>query len=93
METSKRERPMVSGTHAPPKEEKDASDVVVTLDMSEVQTNQEGIRINKAETELRLPTPSQFMDAEVFAAEQAQLRDQNSKKGNDGRKTLMVSHW
>ena len=77
--------PIATGTHGAPVG-------VVSLDMTDLQTNEEGGRNHNAETQLRLPMPSQFKDAEAFATEQAQLRNQNLE-GNDGRKTLMISHW
>ena len=46
----------------------------------------------KLDTTIQMPDPSQYMDAEAFAAVQTRLREENSKN-NDGRKTLMVSHW
>ena len=77
--------PVAAGTHGAPAE-------VVSLGVNELRTSEEGDRNHNAETQLRLPMPSQFKDAEAFATEQAQLRNQNLK-GNDGRKTLMISHW
>ena len=61
------------------------------------ETNREGDSKNQAEAEkmdttIQMPEPSQYTDAEAFAAEQSRLRKENSKE-NDGRKTLMVSHW
>ena len=61
------------------------------------ETNREEHTVDQAEAEkmdttIQMPEASQYMDAEVFAAEQSQLRKEHSK-ANDGRKTLMVSHW
>ena len=93
----------VKGTHGAPavtdcnNKEEDACEVFV--DMDEETTPDEGHKNKKnqaeaemVDTTIQMPNPPQYMDAEVFAAEQSQLRKDNSKD-NDGRKTLMVSHW
>ena len=90
----------VKGTHGAPavtggnKKAEDACEVLVDMDE---ETNREEHAVDQAEAEkmdttIQMPEPSQYMDAEVFAAEQSQLRKEHSK-ANDGRKTLMVSHW
>ena len=70
-----------------------------TKDMDKETTPDEGHdkKKNQAEAEttdatVRMPNPPQYMDPVAFAAEQSRLRKENSKE-NDGRKTLMVSHW
>ena len=93
----------VKGTHGAPavpdgdKKEEDALEVFVDMDKETTPDEGPNDKKNRAEAEttdttVRMPNPAQYMDAEAFAAEQSQLRQENSK-GNDGRKTLMVSHW
>lgn len=93
----------VKGTHGAPavtdgdKREEDAFEVFVDMDKETTPDEGHDKKKNQAEAEttdttVRMPNPPQYMDAEAFAAEQSRLRQENSK-GNDGRKTLMVSHW
>ena len=41
---------------------------------------------------IRLPEPSQYVNADVFVNEQGLLREQNRKRHN-GLNVLMISHW
>ena len=91
----------VEGTHGTPTvtdgNEKEEDAFAVSVEIEE-ETNREAHGENQVavaeemDTTVQMPEPPQYMDAEVFAAEQSQLRKENSKD-NDGRKTLMVSHW
>ena len=68
----------------------------VSVEVDEVITQEDHSKnqaeADKMDTTIQMPEPSQYMDAEAFAAEQARLRENNSK-ANNGKKTLMVSHW
>ena len=91
----------VEGTHGTPTvtdgNEKEEDAFAVSVEIEE-ETNREAHGENQVavaeemDTTVQMPEPPQYMDAEVFAAEQSQLRKEHSK-ANDGRKTLMVSHW
>ena len=80
------------GTHGAPAVTDCSNKEEVFVEMDESIVQEEHNKADKMDTTIRLPESWQYMDAEVFVAEQIQLRKENSKD-NDGRKTLMVSHW